>query len=230
MSTGYFLNSRSFGCHRTRLSTPLGQGKFDQERHALKSLELDPSSTQEANVNLSLSTNIWHQFSLLHSGVGGLGSVQEAGRENITGRKTKFCQEPNGRERLEESRKTSELWVCGEEEEAQSQVWIAGAGLSGGVIIIHIGRAFFIGSNVSISAPIIHTYHHHHYHPHHQIQQSGWESVSSVDSYLKTWLLLSRRIPAHTFNLYILFKLPFTHFLCLCLFHTCIHTHTHTGS
>ena len=66
-----------------------------------------------------------------------------------------------------------------------------------------------------------HTHHHHYYHCHYQIQQSGLRSVSSMDSYLKYWLL-SKFISFHTFSLYKLFKVPFTS-------SSLSHTHRHTG-
>lgn len=92
--------------------------------------------------------------------------------ENITGKNTKFCQERNTGGKVQSSRKTSELWVCGEKKKLKVRFRLQVQGY-GGVIIIYIGRAFFKGRKVSISALIIHTYHHHHYHFPHQVQQSG---------------------------------------------------------
>lgn len=94
ISIGFVLNSRSFRISSTSASTPVGQGKIDQEKHILKSLRLDASSAFSANINPFMNTYISHQFSLLHSEVKGP-SIQEVGMENITGKNTKFCQKPN---------------------------------------------------------------------------------------------------------------------------------------
>lgn len=170
------------------LSTETGKNWPASIENIVKSLRLNPSSAFNASVHW------WHLhlilvFFPLHSGVRGP-LIQEVGRENITGRKTQYCQ----------------ILCWGKTTEKQKHVWAVGC-LWGRKrnsefeckcrVIRRCDYSFYWESfthrkeyfHICPHHIYIHTYHHHHYHCYHQIYQSGLESVSYMESEVKVLVI-----------------------------------------